>query len=184
MKTNIPFDIWCEENNPDLLSEWHPTKNLPLLPSKITTGSHKSVWWLGKCGHEWTYILSQRVKGKSCPYCFGRKVLPGFNDLATKRPDLIEEWDYEKNVDLDPSTVSEGCNSKVWWKGKCGHEWQATVDKRALSGRGCPYCAGKKVQRGFNDFASSYPKLATEWHPTKNDGKLPDQFTCGSNEII
>jgi len=184
LKTNIPFDIWCEENNPDLLSEWHPTKNLPLLPSKITTGSHKSVWWLGKCGHEWTYILSQRVKGKGCPYCFGRKVLPGFNDLATKRPDLIEEWDYEKNVDLDPSTVSEGCNSKVWWKGKCGHEWQATVDKRALSGRGCPYCAGKKVQRGFNDFASSYPKLATEWHPTKNDGKLPDQFTCGSNEII
>ena len=183
MKTNIPFDKWCKENNPELLSEWHPTKNLPLIPSRITTGSKKRVWWLGHCGHEWDYILSQRVAGKGCPYCVGRKVLPGFNDLATKRPDLVEEWDYSKN-EINPKTISEGCNSKVWWLGKCGHSWQATVDKRALSGRGCPYCSGKKVQEGFNDFASSYPELAKEWHHTKNQNKLPTQFSCGSNEKI
>ncbi|WP_400240167.1 zinc-ribbon domain-containing protein [Methanomethylophilus alvi] len=182
-KTGIPFDQWCRDNKPELLLEWHPTKNLPLTPDKIASGSHKTVWWLGKCGHEWEYILSQRVKGKGCPFCFGRKVLPGFNDLATKRPDLMEEWDYSKN-DENPLILSVGSNLRVWWKCKNGHEWQATIDKRSLSGRGCPVCSGKKALEGFNDFASKYPELAEEWHPTKNGSKKPIDFTCGSNEII
>ena len=182
-KTGIPFDQWCRDNKPELLLEWHPTKNLPLTPDKIASGSHKTVWWLGKCGHEWEYILSQRVKGKGYPFCFGRKVLPGFNDLATKRPDLMEEWDYSKN-DENPLILSVGSNLRVWWKCKNGHEWQATIDKRSLSGRGCPVCSGKKALEGFNDFASKYPELAEEWHPTKNGSKKPTEFTCGSNEMV
>ena len=38
--------------NLDLAAEWHPTKNSSLLPSQVTAGSSKKVWWLGKGGHE------------------------------------------------------------------------------------------------------------------------------------
>jgi hypothetical protein len=32
---------------PELLSEWHPTKNKDLKPEDLTIGSRKKVWW--KC---------------------------------------------------------------------------------------------------------------------------------------
>ena len=33
---------------------------------------------------------------------------------------------------------------------------------------GCPYCAGKKVMSGVSDFATLYPKAASEWDYSKN----------------
>ena len=38
-----------------------------------------------------------------CPYCAGRKVLPGFNDLAALRPDLAVQWHPTLNKGLRPS---------------------------------------------------------------------------------
>lgn len=59
--------------NPNLAVEWHPSKNGSLLPSQITAGSNKKVWWLGKCGHEWEAAIYSRAAGKGCPYCYGKK---------------------------------------------------------------------------------------------------------------
>ena len=39
--------------NPQLATEWHPTKNSKLTPDKVTPGSGKKVWWQCKKGHEW-----------------------------------------------------------------------------------------------------------------------------------
>ena len=72
------------------------------------------------------------------------KVLSGFNDndLATKRPDLADEWHPTKNGDLTPRDVADGSEKKVWWKcNRCGHEWKAAIASRARSRRGCPKCA-------------------------------------------
>lgn len=38
----------------------------------------------------------------SCPYCKDRKLLRGYNDLATAYPELVAEWDFERNGDLGP----------------------------------------------------------------------------------
>lgn len=32
-------------SRPDIALEWHPTKNLPLTPDQVSTGSKKRVWW-------------------------------------------------------------------------------------------------------------------------------------------
>lgn len=32
-----------------------------------------------------------------CPYCTGQKVRKGINDFATLYPDLLKEWDWDKN---------------------------------------------------------------------------------------
>lgn len=161
---NIPFDVdfnrdniainqlreFTEKENSlaiknqELAAEWHPTKNGKLTPDMFAYGSGQYVWWLGKCGHEWKMAISSRNKGSGCPYCTNRKVLKGFNDLATKCPDLLEEWDYKKN-DVLPAEILYGTSRKVWWVcSECGHSWQTNVDLRAISKHGCPVCAMKK----------------------------------------
>jgi hypothetical protein len=82
--------------------------------------------------------VRNRVIGQKCPYCSGRRVLPGFNDLATEKPDLALEWHPDKN-DIKPSEVTKGSKEKVWWICSKGHEWQATVANRS-KGSGCPIC--------------------------------------------
>jgi hypothetical protein len=128
--------------NPQLSSEWHLTKNGVLTPFDFVPASNKKVWWLGKCGHEWETVISSRNKGVGCPYCAGKKVLCGYNDLKTINPQLAEQWHPTKNGQLKPSDVTRSSNKKVWWMCSQGHEWGATVNKRS-AGRNCPYCAKK-----------------------------------------
>ena len=38
---------------PELLAEWHPTKNKEKLPEDISYGAGVSIWWRCAEGHEW-----------------------------------------------------------------------------------------------------------------------------------
>jgi hypothetical protein len=61
---------------PELVKEWHPTKNGDLTPNNFTHGSHKKVWWKCNKGHEWNSIIynrTKKTKPRGCPYCSGRK---------------------------------------------------------------------------------------------------------------
>ena len=168
--------------NPELASEWHPTKNGDLKPNMVTAGSGKKVWWICSKGHEWQATILNRKSG-GCPYCSGHRVLKGFNDLATRNPELASEWHPTKNGDLKPEMVTASSDKKVWWLGKCGHEWQAIIANRS-KGNGCPYCSGKKVLKGYNDLATKNPRLASEWHLTKNDDLSPDMMTISSGKKV
>ena len=52
------------------------------------------------------------------------------NSLAEVHPELVSEWS-EKNLTLTPDDITFASNKKVWWRGACGHEWQA---KRTSNG--------------------------------------------------
>ena len=142
--------------NPDIAAEWHPTKNGNMTPEKISKGSRRIVWWLGKCGHEWPAKVGERTrpitmrkngrinKPRGCPYCSGKRILVGFNDLQTRYPDIAIEWHPMKNGDLKPTDVTPGSHTRVWWLGKCGHEWQASPNKRCGGNRNCPICFKEK----------------------------------------
>ena len=169
--------------NPTLVKEWDYEKNNDLTPMEVLPNSEKKVWWKCKNGHEWQAIIGNRNKGQGCPYCSGKKVLKGFNDLQTANPTLAKEWNYEKNNALTPTDVTTGSNKKVWWKCKNGHEWQASIVDRN-SGRRCPYCAGKRVLKGYNDLQSVNPTLAKEWNYEKNNGLTPMDVTPGSNKKV
>lgn len=172
--------------NSKLADEWHPTKNASLTPEQVTGGSTKKVWWLGKCGHEFEMIIGNRHrKGYGCPYCSNQKLLSGFNDLNAKFPELVLEWHPTKNGTLQPHQVMPGSHQKVWWLGKCGHEWETSIYVRTGKGKaGCPICAGQKVISGFNDFESKFPELSMEWHPTKNGILKPSQVTSKSGQKV
>lgn len=84
-----------------------------------------------------------------------------------------------------PTGIFASSPKKVWWKcKKCGYEWQAKINNRALLGRGCPCCANKIVITGINDLATTHPEIAKEWHPTKNETLTAKDITYGSNKKV
>lgn len=99
--------------------------------------------------------------------------------LAEVCPELISEWS-PKNLPLKPDSITYGSNEKVWWKGKCGHEWKASVKNRVISHSGCPYCSHNEILVGLNDLASQKSEIAAEWSK-KNEPLLPTQVTVFAN---
>lgn len=130
--------------HPELAAQWHPKLNGALSPSAVSRGSKKKVWWLCEKGHEWEAVVKDRaLKRRGCPYCSGRKPVPGLNDLATLHPDVAAQWDYGRN-EGDPRALSASSHEKVWWICERGHSWQAQVYARTGKNRsGCPLCSGK-----------------------------------------
>ena len=132
--------------NRTLALEWNYEKNGELHPEHVTSNSNKKVWWKCSVGHEWQATIQSRNTEKGCPFCSGRVVISGVNDLQTLNPTLAKEWNIEKNDGISPSSVKSNSGKKVWWKCANGHEWQATVAKRN-AGSGCPICAKQKRKK-------------------------------------
>lgn len=96
-----------------------------------------------------SFLFSERVQLSKCAKNFtlpaGRRVLPGFNDLTTVRPDLAAQWHPTMNRCLKPGEVIATSSKEVWWKGECGHTWKAKVrDRTRAKSPGCPYCSGRR----------------------------------------
>ncbi|MBQ2237358.1 MAG: hypothetical protein II317_04565 [Clostridia bacterium] len=169
--------------NPDLAKEWNYNKNFGLTPMDVMPNSGKKVWWKCANGHEWQATIAHRNDGSDCPYCSGRYVITGENDLKTINPDLANEWNYKRNGGLKPAHFLANSHEKVWWKCSSGHEWQATIDSRN-TGRGCPYCASQKILKGYNDLLTINPTLAKEWNHEKNDKLTPSDVMPNSNKKV
>jgi hypothetical protein len=99
------------------------------------------------------------------------------HNLKIRFPEISEEWCSAKNGDLKPEDVTPGSNKKVWWQCPKGddHEWEATISTRT-SGRGCPFCSGKRVSKD-NNLEIKFPEIAKQWHPTKNGNFKPKDTT-------
>lgn len=149
-KEAIPGSTDLATTHPDLAKEWHPLRNKSLAPTAVTAGSARKIWWRCTLGHEWQASVENRAqKGTGCPYCAGRKALPGFNDLKTLFPQIAAQWHPTYNGSLRADQVRPGSGKKVWWLCGEGHEWEARIFSRtSAKGAGCPFCAGKiKIRR-------------------------------------
>lgn len=173
------------EKYPDVAKEWHPTKNGELTPWDVSRCSSVRVWWQCSCGHEWDAVICDRVRSNSgCPYCNNRRLLPGFNDLVTRYPDIAREWHPTKNGDLTAFDITYVSHKKVWWIGKCGHEWDMSVNARTYHHNNCPYCSNKRLLVGFNDLATTHPDVAAEWNIEKNGDLTPKDLVGGSGKRV
>ena len=173
------------EIHPEVAKQWHPTLNGDLTLYGDELKLSEKVWW--KCDkgddHEWKSTISNRICGKGCPICSGRKVVFS-NCLATTSPDLASEWHPTKNGDLTPKKVIEGSTKKVWWKCDKGedHEWESTIVNRS-KGNGCSICSRKTIVKS-NCLATTHPEIAKQWHPTKNGDLTPYEISVGSGKKI
>ena len=168
---------------PEIAREWDYQKNGGIIPGTVAPSSNRKYFWKCVNGHSWQASSMERSRGDGCPYCSGKRIVPGIGDLAHAYPGLIEEWDWERNGPVDPGKLAPSSKRKVWWKGRCGHNWQAAPASRVY-GTDCPYCAGRRVLSGFNDLASAYPSIASEWCYEKNEGLSPETVHYGSCKYV
>lgn len=165
---------------PDILHLWDFEKNT-VKPTEVSDGSNTQVWW--KCQdhpHSWWMNIKSVSQGRRCAVCHGKQLLTGFNDLATKAPHLIAEWDWEANGELTPSTVLASQRNHIHWKCRnYGHTWASRPHGRVNRRDGCPYCASRLVWKGFNDLMFLFPALMSEWDWEENSIR-PDEVTAYS----
>ena len=152
-------------------------------PDEVIAGSNKKREWKCSVGHIWKISPEQRTGNKKsgCPYCANKKLLVGFNDLATRYPDIAAEADG-----WDATTVITG-HSKRSWKCSKGHKWNAEILSRTSTGTGCPSCA----KYGFSPDLDGYLYFLehTKWEMlqigiTNNlDDRLQDHRKLGWDVI-
>jgi hypothetical protein len=161
--------------HPELMKEWNQDRNGDLDPERLLPTTSRSVWWRCASGHEWQVAVSRRTSaGTRCPECSGRRPTAERN-LATLRPDLLAQWDHERNQGAAPQALLPGSRRSVWWRCEKGHSWRAAVADRS-GGHGCPFCAKKRAS-AENCLRAVFPSIASEWHPSKNEGASPEEFT-------
>ena len=172
-KKVVPGDNDLESLYPDIARQWHPTRNGSLTPDHVTPASNKKVWWICDKGHEYQAVISSRTERHGgCPYCANRKVLPGYNDLATLYPQIAKEWHPTLNGPLTPDHILPGSRKKVWWQCAEGHVWQAVVYSRTGSQHcGCPICTGYASGKRRERYAKMQAQAKVE---QKSQDNFPD----------
>lgn len=193
----VPGENDLLSQNPKLAKEWDYERNKDLTPDIITVNNSKKVWWICSiCHHHWKTSVASRNKGTSCPKCADKqrilsrhkKIVQDKGSFADNYPQLLKEWDYEKNEGLDPQKLPPHCAKKVWWTCSiCARSWQATMDARA-KGHGCEQCykrnnsllQKKRAVLKKGPFAQTHPHLIDDWDYSKNEG-TPNDYSAGSH---
>lgn len=169
---------------PELIKFLDVTKNPVEKLKGLHPGSESQFFWICPKGHTWKQSPREIVKKKKgkCSYCSNNLVWEGFNDLATRKPSLAKEWDFDKNPGIDPKRILFQTDSLFYWKClKHGHSWRTSPYKRIHEKSNCPYCSNHKVLRGFNDLATKEPALSAEWNHKRNS-RAPMDVVFGSHD--
>lgn len=111
-----------------------------------------------------------------------KKPKPG-ESLADKFPEIAKQWHPTKNGKLTPNDVRPGSNNKAWWKCPKGddHEWETKICNKVKNNTECHVCSNRKIVKS-NCLATLFPEIASQWHPTKNEGLTPFDVGIGTIE--
>lgn len=103
------------------------------------------------------------------------------NAMLKHRPDLFDEWDFEKNdtVGLDIYKVVRSSKQKAWWICEEGHSTDGSIANR-IARKSCRVCSNKEILIGFNDMWTTNPKMASMLLDP-NDGF---KYTYSSNKKV
>lgn len=156
----VPGANDLETAYPELMARWDYEKNEAsgLRPSEIRPKVRRSAWW--RCGHEHSWQATVKgvvLYGKAvCPYCSGRRAWPGYNDLATLRPELLAYWDYCANdgAGLQPDRELTTSHDVAWWICRlCGGGYRRAVRAqcKSIGGLMCPDCFSKTRRRSTGE---------------------------------
>ena len=183
----VPRERSLHALHPELVAEWHPTRNGELDAAHLSPASKHRAWWsCAACGHQWQAAVHNRARGSGCPVCglerrarTQSQVEPA-RSLAVKHPDVAAELHPERNSGIDPMQLGARSSLKLWWRcASCGHEWKTAVSIRTAGGSGCPVCGLKRRARTqthvepVRSLAVKHPDVAAELHPQRNPGIDP-----------
>lgn len=162
----------------------YSSKNIkPFSPNLPKT--RRLLWDCPTCSSEYKQTLQQELEGIGCPYCAGKRIKEGVNDLATLYPGLVKYWDKTNPLPIT-NFGRRGQKNVKWECPDCLGKWTATpiVQTAKKSNAYCPYCSGNKLLSGFNDIATLHPEKAKQFHPTLNGTKKVSDFQPSSYKKV
>ena len=153
--------------DPELAKEWSPNNSDTADLHQKISGDY-ALWICPRCKGEYSAKIQNRQVGDDvCPYCQGKKAWKGFNDLTTTDPELVAEW--SNNNPLSPDHYLRTMwFVALWICPRCGGEYSKQIREREVGDDACPYCKGKRILDGYNDFATLHPDLLSEWSVAEN----------------
>lgn len=96
---------------------------------------------------------------------------------------LVKEYSTWNSISLDELSMQS--NKEVFWHCfVCNNDYKSTPNRRlnSVRNRNCPYCAGYKVKKGFNDVATTHPYILLDWDFESNVIN-PYEITAGSSHV-
>lgn len=167
---------------PHLVEAFILERNSSVKLDEIGKSYSKKLWWKALCGHEIESLISNCIPKIPCAYCAGKKVMVGFNDIATTNPEIINQWHPVKNLPITPQSITRGSKDKIWWICENGHEDLILPSNKVAIGNRCSFCDGTKLMAGLNDLATVYPHLIQEWHSTLNGKIQPKDVSANTDK--
>jgi hypothetical protein len=171
---------------PEVAKQLHPSMNIGVTADKVLAGTKKAYWW--RCPksnlHDWAAPVRCRTyQGQDCPFCAGKRIAAD-NSLEAIYPEIAAEFDIKRNG-KSSSDILPNSHQKYWWKcpKNSNHSWAATPNNRVSNKSGCPICSGNAVSPETS-LAKNYPKIAAEWHPSRNGDLTPSDVTVGSGRPV
>ena len=139
-----PFwDYTKNKQSPKEYSSLHDELIYALCPNKKHDGFQVTI----------TAIIKNKYR---CLACEDKILVPGFNSLADRHPEWLQEWDYISNnaLKIYPERILTNYSKEVWWVCKnCGCKFKMAPNKyRDFDLRGktkCLYCKGKRRKRKY-----------------------------------
>ena len=120
-------------NNPKYYSSKNKTNLLDIK-------SGNKYYFIGDCKHKFLSLPCNAFRtGKlTCPYCCGKRVLRGFNDIWTTNPEIAILLENSE----DGYRYTAHSNKKLKWKcNDCGRIFEMSPGKLLERIYKCPYCS-------------------------------------------
>lgn len=108
---------------PEIAKEWDDKLDINHFSYK----SKKIIQWKCESNHKWKdSIVNRTLKHRCCPVC---KCFESVS-LSARCPELVRHWDYKKNTNVSPDSISIGSRHKVYWVcSKCGRSFQCVLSQ-------------------------------------------------------
>lgn len=128
-------DFTCLTSDyPEIAALWDHEKNTINIENVSSGQKRFKAWWIcPDTGVSYQRSVFDQVKsGPRSPFMTGSLVLPGYNDLATLRPEVISVWS-DKNTKV-PSEISKYSDYEAILVDELGNTFTRTVESIYLYG--------------------------------------------------
>lgn len=114
-------------------------------------------WCCIECNQRWNASVKDRINGKNCPYCEGRKAIPGRTSAKALYPKLFED-EYSESynallVGVNPDLLLPSSTKPVIWNCSCRNIYQMSIRDRIRKLKrdrtACNVCNSRKPRLKF-----------------------------------
>lgn len=137
----------------EFLKKLHTSHKNSIIALDEYIGMNNSIRFQCLLGHIWLADPHNVIRGSGCPYCSGHKILKGFNDIWTTRPDIaklfLNKEDGYKYAKSSHTKIDFVCPD-------CGKISKLEINDVYNRGFSCPRCSDgisypNKFSRAFLD---------------------------------